>query len=99
MYASNEPKALTSATSISSNDPKNADIKSWSGALQRLQDSRLEKQRFVMNDHKTEDLAKLALSAKVERALARRLVGQDAAFSTAKKPLDIEKAALQVEAR
>ena len=52
-----------------------------------------------MNDHKTEDLAKLALSAKVERALARRLVGQDAAFSTAKKPLDIEKAALQVEAR
>lgn len=64
-------------------DPKAADIRSWSGALERMQDQRLEKQRYTMSSNKSEEVSKLALGAKVERALSRRMVGQDAVFSPA----------------
>lgn len=33
-----------------------------------------------MNDQKTDDMSKLALGAKLDRALARRMSGQDAVF-------------------
>ena len=45
-----------------------------------MQDARLDKQRYVMSDNKGEEVSKLALGAKVERALSRRMVGQDATF-------------------
>ena len=65
-----------------------------------MQDSRLDKQRFVMNEHKSDEVAKLALSAKVERALARRMVGQDAVFSASSSAkAAAERRSLQVEAR
>lgn len=98
VYSSNDPAAMASASTVSSSDPKAADIKSWSGALERMQDERLDKQRYVMNENKTDEVAKLALGAKVERALARRMVGQDATFPT-KKSMDNEKRSVQVEAR
>lgn len=79
----------TSTTTLGSSDPKSADIKSWSGALERMQDERLDKQRYVMSGNKSEEVSKLALGAKVERALARRMVGQDAVFSP--KKMDAEK--------
>jgi len=62
-----------------------------------MQDERLDKQRYEMSGNKSDEVSKLALGAKVERALARRMVGQDATF-TRKKPLDSEKRALEVEA-
>lgn len=46
-----------------------------------MQDARLEKQRYTMSSNKTEEVGMLALGAKVERALARRMTGQDATFS------------------
>jgi hypothetical protein len=61
-----------------------------------MQDERLDKQRYVMSGNKSEEVSKLALGAKVERALARRMVGQDAVFSP--KKLDAEKRKLEVEA-
>lgn len=62
-----------------------------------MQDVRLDKQRYEMTSNKSEEVSKLALGAKVERALARRMVGQDAQF-TRKKTIDSEKRALEVEA-
>lgn len=50
-----------------------------------MQDERLERQRYVMSGNKSEEVSKLALGAKVERALARRMVGQDASFTTTPK--------------
>lgn len=86
--------------STSSLDPKAIEIKSWSGALERMQDKRLERQRFEMNDRKKDEVGKLALGAKVERALARRMVGQDATFPVKSKGMDVEKrGVVQVEAR
>jgi hypothetical protein len=46
-------------------------------------DSRLDRQRYIPSGDKVEELGKIALGAKVERALARRLVGQDAIFTVA----------------
>jgi len=78
-----------STSTLSSSDPKSADIKSWSGALERMQDERLDKQRYVMSGNKSDEVSKLALGAKVERALARRMVGQDASFRV-KKKIEVE---------
>lgn len=46
--------------------------------LKRLEDSRMQKQRFVPSEKKSELISKLALGAKLERALRRRMSGQDA---------------------
>ena len=68
-----------------------------------MQDQRLDKQRYTMSSNKSDEVKALALGAKLERALGRRMVGQDATFSrkqsTRKKPtLDGEKRNVEVEA-
>jgi len=45
--------------------------------LRRLEDRRFAKQRFIPSEDKSEVLSKLALGAKLERALRRRMEGQD----------------------
>lgn len=100
MYGSCDPLATTSSSTVNSADPKAQDIKSWSGALERMQDERLDKQRYVMSPNKGEEVSKLALGAKVERALSRRMVGQDATFKVkVKKGLDEKRSLKEVEAR
>jgi len=83
---------------MSNSETKLADIDSWSGALERMQDKRLDKQRYTMSGNKSDEVSKLALGAKVERALSRRMTGQDATFSV-KKSIDSEKRKLVAEAR
>lgn len=41
----------------------------------------MQGQRFDIDTSKGEELAELAVFAKLERALARRMVGQDATFT------------------
>jgi hypothetical protein len=94
-YGSANPAAMASTSTLASTDPKAQDLKSWSGTLERMQDERLERQRFTMTSTKSEEVSKLALGAKVERALSRRMVGQDATF-TPKKPLNEKR--VEVEA-
>jgi hypothetical protein len=55
-----------------------AEIKELAQGLDRLKDKRLEQQRFVASAQKTDDLSKLALGGKIERALGRRFTKQDA---------------------
>ncbi|KAJ5105104.1 hypothetical protein NUU61_002451 [Penicillium alfredii] len=74
--------------SLPSGDPRLADIAHLSDGLQRLENKPLQKQRFVPTAEKTDNLNKLALGAKVERALGRRMTGQDAVM---RKPLLNEK--------
>jgi len=62
-----------------------------------MQDARLDKQRYIMSDNKGEEVSKLALGAKVDRALSRRMVGQDAVFRP-KQKLQSEKRGLEVQA-
>lgn len=60
--------------------------------LERLENKPLQKQRFVPTAEKTESLDKLAIGAKMERALGRRMTGQDAVM---RKPVMSEKAAAE----
>ena len=69
-----------SAASSTAGDPRAQEIKSWSVGLERLEDKRLASQRYMLSNEKTDDMSKLALGAKLERALNRRMSGQDAVF-------------------
>ncbi|KAI9737083.1 MAG: hypothetical protein M1834_000673 [Cirrosporium novae-zelandiae] len=55
-----------------------AEINQWEDGLERLKNKDLEKQRFTATPEKTDHMGKLALGAKLDRALERRLHGQDA---------------------
>lgn len=68
-------------STTSSLDPRNADIKAWNAGLDRLEDKRLQQQRYVVSTEKNDDMNKLALGAKLERALGRRMSSQDASFT------------------
>jgi hypothetical protein len=69
-----------SAASSTTGDPKSHDIKSWNAGFDRLEDKRLVQQRYALSSEKTDDMSKLALGAKLDRALSRRMSGQDAVF-------------------
>jgi len=59
-------------------DPGLDEIKQFGDGLRRLENKHLEEQRFVPTAEKKENLSKLALGAKLERALRRRMTSQDA---------------------
>ncbi|KAF2275949.1 uncharacterized protein EI97DRAFT_378381 [Westerdykella ornata] len=69
-----------SAASSTAGDPKAQEIKSWNAGFERLEDKRLASQRYQLSSEKNDDMNKLALGAKLERALKRRMSGQDAVF-------------------
>ncbi|KAF3937195.1 hypothetical protein ABW19_dt0204052 [Dactylella cylindrospora] len=57
---------------------REAGILEITNGLNRLDVPRLQEQRFVLNEEKGGELGKLALGAKLERALRWRMTGQDA---------------------
>ncbi|KAF4554231.1 Hypothetical protein D9617_5g071080 [Elsinoe fawcettii] len=87
-----EDKVGRSPSTASSNDARSADLKSWAATFERMSDQRLEKQRFIPSDKKDEEISTNALGAKLERALGRRMSGQDAVFKRremSEKPVQI----------
>ncbi|KAL9122542.1 MAG: hypothetical protein Q9187_000899 [Circinaria calcarea] len=65
-------------SSATSSDPRLQEIKEWAQGLERLDSKRLQQQRYQPSAEKSDNLSKLALGAKVERALDRRMTSQDA---------------------
>jgi len=65
-------------------NPKAQDITQVQATLSRLDEPRLTNQRYVVSDEKKEEISKLALGAKLERALGRRMSKQDAVFTKGK---------------
>jgi hypothetical protein len=63
------------------------EIKDIEEGLEKLENKKLENQRFVPTQEKTENLSKLALGAKLERALGRRMGGQDAVMRERKSKI------------
>ncbi|EFE31678.1 uncharacterized protein ARB_01277 [Trichophyton benhamiae CBS 112371] len=74
-------------SSTMTGDSRMAEIKELSAGLARLENKRLSQQRFVPTPEKSESLSKLALGAKVERALGRRMSSQDAVM---RKPVVLD---------
>lgn len=78
---SGSPSLALSDHTVSSSmtaDSRTNEIKELREGLNRLENKPLSEQRFVPTPEKTDNLNKLALGAKVERALGRRMTGQDA---------------------
>jgi hypothetical protein len=71
--------AISSDPSIASVPAsEKADFLEIKDSLQRLEDRRYASQRFVPSEKKSELISKLALGAKLERALRWRMDKQDA---------------------
>ena len=82
--------ANTVKTSLSSASAQQ-EIKEIEEGLEKLENKKLATQRYVPTQEKSENLSKLALGAKLERALGRRMGGQDAVMrKRAVKPMDME---------
>ncbi|KAL2863480.1 uncharacterized protein BJX67DRAFT_384636 [Aspergillus lucknowensis] len=79
---------------LPSGDPRLAEFHHLHDGLERLENKPLQMQRFVPSAEKTDNLSKLALGAKVERALGRRMTGQDAVMR-AKPALNEKTAAIE----
>ncbi|KAI0017833.1 hypothetical protein F4780DRAFT_571005 [Xylariomycetidae sp. FL0641] len=64
--------------SVQSNDSAHAEIRDIQTGLARMENKALSQQRVVLDEEKTTNLHKLALGAKLDRALERRMSSQDA---------------------
>jgi hypothetical protein len=73
--------------------PLAQDIRTLHQGLARLDQPKLLNQRYAVSESKKEDMGKLALGAKLDRALGRRMVSQDASFTPRK--LNFTAAAVQ----
>jgi hypothetical protein len=61
------------------------DMSALHATLARLEEPRLASQRYVPSDDKRDEIGALALGAKLDKALARRMSGQDAVMRETKK--------------
>lgn len=92
-YSAAPSVANTVQTTLSSASAQQ-EIKDIEDGLEKLDNKKLGQQRFVPTQEKTEVLSKLALGAKLERALGRRMGGQDAVMRERKPKGENEKVAL-----
>lgn len=81
----------SNAASVQTNDSAHAEIRDIATGLDRMENKALSSQRVMLSEEKTDNLRKLALGAKLDRALGRRMTGQDAVMRPRKKPVVSEK--------
>jgi hypothetical protein len=70
---------------VQTTDSAQAEIRDIATGLDRMENKALSQQRVILTEEKTTNLAKLALGAKLERALDRRMSGQDAVMRPRRK--------------
>ncbi|CAL3964999.1 unnamed protein product [Diplocarpon coronariae] len=94
------PSVATTVQTTLSSDSAHQEIKDIKNCLLKLENKKLVTQRYVPTKEKTEHLSSLALGAKLERALGRRMGGQDAVMrerkkmvTNSEKPIESEKVA------
>ncbi|KAI0451769.1 hypothetical protein F5B21DRAFT_366386 [Xylaria acuta] len=75
------------AATMHTTDSAHAEIRDIESGLARMENKALSKQRVVLSEEKTANLSKLALGAKLDRALDRRMTSQDAVMRPRTKTL------------
>ncbi|KAI0418398.1 hypothetical protein EKO27_g10194 [Xylaria grammica] len=75
------------APTMRTTDSAHAEIRVIESGLARMENKALSKQRVVLSEEKTANLSKLALGAKLDRALDRRMTSQDAEMRPRKPSL------------
>ncbi|KAF7562804.1 hypothetical protein G7046_g1334 [Stylonectria norvegica] len=79
------------APTVQTTDSAHAEIRDIATGLDRMENKALSSQRVILTEEKTDNMSKLALGAKLERALDRRMSGQDAVMRPRGKSLFDEK--------
>ncbi|SPN98754.1 uncharacterized protein DNG_01797 [Cephalotrichum gorgonifer] len=79
------------APTVRTTDSAQAEINDITSGLQRMENKALSSQRVTLSEEKTDLMNTLALGAKVERALGRRMVSQDAVMRPRGKSVINEK--------
>ncbi|PHH92932.1 hypothetical protein CDD83_3422 [Cordyceps sp. RAO-2017] len=74
---------------VQTSDSAQAEIRDIAQGLDRMENKALTSQRVALTDEKTDKLGKLALGAKLERALDRRMSSQDAVMRPRPKSVAI----------
>lgn len=74
---------------MSNNSERTAEVSKYAKGLDRLESKRLQDQRYAPSSEKDDTMDKLALAAKVQRAVDRRYSSQDAVHKA--RPADPEK--------
>ncbi|KAL2754190.1 hypothetical protein ACRALDRAFT_2108948 [Sodiomyces alcalophilus JCM 7366] len=82
------------APTVLSTDSAHAEIRDIQTGLDRMENKALTSQRVALSEEKTANLNKLALGAKLERALDRRMSSQDAVM---RRPILKEKVEIMSE--
>ena len=88
-YSTYSMNAPSITPTMRSTDSVNPEIRPIVDGLDRMKNPPLANQRVYLDEEKTTNLAKLALSAKLERALGRRMTSQDAVMRP-RKPSIVE---------
>ncbi|KAK4100178.1 hypothetical protein N658DRAFT_497638 [Parathielavia hyrcaniae] len=88
-YSTYSMNAPSITPTVRSTDSVNPEIRPIVDGLERLKNPRLTDQRVHLNEEKAANFARLALSAKLERALGRRMTSQDAVMRP-RKPSVVE---------
>lgn len=70
------------APSVKTSDSATNEITDIATGLDRMENKALSSQRVTLSEEKTDNFQKLALGAKLDRALDRRMSGQDAVMRT-----------------
>ena len=77
-YSTYSVAAPSLTPTVKTTDSAHAEIREIATGLDRMENKALSQQRVILTEEKTAYLSKLALGAKLERALDRRMSGQDA---------------------
>lgn len=94
-YSTYSMQAPSFAPTVRSTDSAHAEIHNIETGLERMENKALAEQRVELSEEKTANLSKLALGAKLERALGRRMVSQDAVMRPRKVQVMSEKTAIK----
>lgn len=81
------------APSVQTNDSATNEIRDIATGLDRMENKALSSQRVTLTEEKTDNMHKLALGAKLDRALKHRMSGQDAVMRP-RKPTAVSNNAL-----
>ncbi|KAK2054870.1 hypothetical protein LY76DRAFT_211164 [Colletotrichum caudatum] len=76
------------ANTVQTTDSAHAEITDIAVGLDRMENKALSSQRVTLSEEKTANMSKLALGAKLERALDRRMSSQDAVMRPRGKMLN-----------
>lgn len=76
------------AATVRTTDSETVEITNIEKGLDRMENKALMQQRVVLSEEKMSNMSKLALGAKLERALDRRMSSQDAVMRKQKKKQD-----------